>query len=143
MGDGVASFSVEQTKDYFAILELNEIIFPEDELEISDKCTYWIARDRDSGEPVGFCGVSNYGSKILFFSRGGILPEYRGRNLFKRFIQVRESFAKRKGFKRIITYTLKDNYPVMSSLIKRGFEIYQPEYDYAGIKFIYLRKILL
>ena len=122
------------------VLILNSLIFPEDDLDVGPNSVHWTARDLCNKEPVGFCSVSDFGHGILFLSRAGLLREYRGRGIQRKFIRVRESFAKRNGYEVIITYTYKDNYQSMASLIKNGYKVYEPEYDYAGPDFIYFMK---
>jgi len=137
------SVYIRATKDLPLVISLNAVILPEDDLNVGHETYHWIATDKRSGEPVGFCSVSDIGHGILFLSRAGLLRSHRGRNIQRRFIKVRESFAKRNGFESIITYTLKDNYQSMSSLIKSGYKLYTPEYNYAGDDFYYFIKELL
>jgi len=136
------NLSIRQTHNLDEILILNALIFPEDELDVSINTSHWVARDKHSGKPVGFCSVSDIGQGVLFLSRSGLLREYRGRNTQRKFIAIRERYARRHGFECIITYTLKDNYQSFSSLIKKGYELYDPEYDYVGGDVFYFRKKL-
>jgi len=122
------------------ILILNAIIFPEDDLDVSKKTFHWIAKE--GSMPIGFCSAKDIGYRILYLTRAGVLKEHRGNGIQKRFIKARERFAKRNNFKKIITYTLKDNYQSIASLIKSGYLLYKPEYDYAGPEFVYLIKEL-
>ena len=134
--------SIRQTRDTFSIIALNAVILPWDDLDVGPNNRNWIATNELTGEHIGFCSVSDYGQGILFLSRSGLLRAYRGRNIQRRFIRVREQFAKRNGFKKIITYTNKENYQSMNSLIKSGYKFYTPEYKYVGETFHYFIKEL-
>lgn len=131
---------IRQSNNISDVLALNYIIFPEDNLDVEHNTFHWLARNKRNNEPVGFCSVSDFGEGILFLSRAGLLPEYRGRNIQRRFITVREQFARRNGFEEIITYTLRNNYQSMSSLIKSGYHLYTPLYEYVGSDVLYFLK---
>lgn len=137
-----SEITVRRTNDLDLIEDMNSIIFPGEDLETGNNTYHWIARDKQSGKPVGFCSCSYIGHGILFLSRAGLLRKYRGRGLQKKFISLRESFAKKKEPKitSIITYVKKDNYTSLASLIKRGYRIYTPEWHYAGHEFFYVKK---
>jgi len=144
MEDGMVNYniSIREVKNLDPIILLNELIFPEDELDVGHNTFHWLARNKHNNEPIGFCSVSDFGEGILFLSRAGLLPEYRGRNIQRRFIRVREKFAMRNGYQKIITYTLKNNYNSISSLIKSDYHIYTPAYEYVGKEFTYFIKDL-
>lgn len=139
---GSSDIYIRKTNKLEDVLILNALIFPEDDLDVGTKSYHWIARDKCAGEPIGFCSVSDFGEGILFLSRSGLLRKYRGRGIQRRFIKLRERFASRNDFEKIITYTLKDNYSSMASLIKSGYKVYNPEYNYVGDNVIYFIKEL-
>jgi hypothetical protein len=132
--------NIRITQDIASILFLNDTIFPGEDLDVSSNTYHWIARDGDCGSRVGFCSCTDLGQGILFLSRSGLLREYRGNNTQRRFIRVRESFARKNNFKVIITYTHRHNFSSMNNLIKHGYQHYMPEIDYAGDDFIYFIK---
>jgi ribosomal protein S18 acetylase RimI-like enzyme len=80
-------------------------------------------------EPVGYCSVNQsiYDENALFLSSAGILPEHRGNKLHKRMIKARIRFAKKHGYKRVVTYTAAWNDQSYMNLQKYGFKIYFPE----------------
>lgn len=139
---GSSDISIRQTNKFDDVVVLNALIMPEDDIDVSSNTFHWIARDKHSGKQVGFCSVTDCGDGVLFLSRCGVLRNYRGRGTQKRFIAIREQFAKRRGFEAVVTYTLKDNYQSMVNLIKSGYEIYSPEYSWVGANVIYYRKKL-
>jgi hypothetical protein len=55
-------------------------------------------------------------------------------------IDVRIRAAKRQYCHTVITYTTLDNYPSANNLIKRGFKLYNPEYQYGGSNMLYFAK---
>lgn len=136
----MSEFSIRKTYDFFSIVALNQEIFPGDLLDVSTNVHGWIVRCGDDRKPIGFCTCTDIGHRILFLSRAGLLPNYFGYGLHKRLINIRLRYAKVNGFKTVITYVKKDNYASFANLIKCGFLIYTPEYDYAGKDFIYLIK---
>lgn len=131
------NIKIKRIHDLAEIVNLNQFIFPQDLLDVSANVYGWISYD--SGKPNGFCTCTDIGYGILFLSRAGLLPDYRGGGIHKRFITVRKRFGVTHGYNTMITYVRRDNYSSLANLIKYGFEMYEPEYDYAGKDFIYLR----
>lgn len=134
--------NIKKTNDIFLILAMNNTIFPGDDLDVRQGLYCWIANCNTSGKPIGFCTLTDIGHKIGFLSRAGVIRDYRGHNLQRRFIRIRERFAKKLGLEKVITYVHNKNYSSLANLIKCGYIIYEPEYDYAGKEFIYLMKVL-
>ena len=66
--------------------------------------------------------------------------KYRGKGLQKRLIDVRTRAAKRHFCYTVITYTTPDNYASANNLIRRGFKMYDPEYQYGGSTMLYFIK---
>lgn len=120
-------------------MALNDSIFPADEWYEHRGNIYWIVRFGKT--PVGFAVGTNIGHRIFYLSRAGILESHRGNGLHKRLIKVRERFARSHNFKYIITYTIKNNPESFCHLIKTGYEIYEPEHEWADDVF-YFRKLL-
>jgi GNAT superfamily N-acetyltransferase len=91
------------------------------------------------GIAVGFTGLLYYPylkQPAAFLYRSGVLKDYRGYGLQKRFIRVRERQSLKDGYNRIITYTSYDNYPSANSLISCGYKLYRPPTDW-GVKNAY------
>lgn len=142
--DGMATqssnISIRKTRDIELIKRMNEIIFPGEPLNVASNTYHWIARDNETGKPIGFCSCSDIGHGTIFLSRAGVLRKYRGRGLQKKFIQIRERFCKYNEKTTIITYVSEDNYPSFVNLIKMNYKIYIPEWQYAGQGFFYFKK---
>lgn len=93
------------------------------------------------GRRAGYCGLRAYG-EVMFLSRAGVLPEYRGRGLQRRLIRRRLQFARAAGGVLAVTYTAPGNPASGNSLIGAGFRLYEPRTHWAGREFIYWRKAL-
>ena len=121
---------IRKSLDLTTLLKLQLAIFPEDEIYFKDTMHFWIAYD--GKVPIGFCIINQYDSSTCWFPRAGVLAGYRGKGLQRRLISVRTRWAKKNGFKSIFTYTLRGNIPSSRNLIKSGFNLYEPEEEYAG-----------
>lgn len=101
---------------------------------------WWIIEDKN--QIVAYCGhcfvqwsMTNH---YIYFNRAWVKKDYRGKGLQKRLIRVRIRNAK-KLTNTILTYTIKDNYPSINSLISCGFKLYEPEYKYIDDEVLYFR----
>lgn len=94
---------------------------------IKNPLAFWIVFQ--GKEPVGYCSLDNslYYEDSLFLSSAGVLHEHRGNKLHKRMINTRIRFAKKHGYRRVITYTAAWNEYSYMNLQKYGFKIYYPE----------------
>ena len=135
-------YQIRQTDNLFDIVNLNELIFPGELIDVSRNIRGWIAYD-ENRKPIGFCTCTDIGYGLLFLSRCGVLPHHRRNGLHKRLLTVREQHARKEDYKMVITYVHKDNTSSWVNFVKRGYEVYEPEYDYAGKDFLYFRKKLL
>lgn len=134
---------IKRTHDEELIRQLHKETFPSDEFYESEKNIYWIAIAKYStkeDEPVGFCIATELDHGIIFLSRAGIVYKVRGKGLQKRLINTRVNYARRNGFKQVITYTSIDNISSLVNLLKCKFKPYLPEYCYAGKYVNYLIK---
>lgn len=132
-------YKIRKTNDLELIQTLNAEIFPQDLLHTDHKTAAWVLYD-DKDEPVAFCTCRNSGYGILFMDRAGIKKEHRKKGLHRKLIKAREAYAKKNGFKKIITYVMKENYASLFTLVRCDYEMYTPEYKYAGENVIYVIK---
>lgn len=65
-----------------------------------------------------------------FLMRTGVLPEHRGHRLQYRLCRVRERYAKRCGYKGLVSYTI-DNPHSANNLIRFGMLAYVPPWNFA------------
>jgi ribosomal protein S18 acetylase RimI-like enzyme len=94
---------------------------------VSNQVAFWLVFL--GNEPVGYCSVnpSIYHSDALFLSSAGVLPDHQGNGLHRRMIRTRVRYAKKHGYRRVITYTAVWNDYSYMNLQKYGFKIYYPE----------------
>ena len=87
--------------------------------------TWWIATK--NGVDCGFAGLicSPWWSDCGYLIRCGVLPDYRGQGLQKKFIRVRIRQAKTLQMNWIVTSTY-DNPASANSLISCGFKMFNP-----------------
>lgn len=136
------NFSIRQSDRLDTFYLLHQKIFPGDDYPSDNGLVLWLVNDRHSGSNVGFCALNRLSDGIIFFSRAGLLKSARGNNLHNRMIKVRERYARRHGFSKIITYTIKDNPSSFCHLIKHGYKIYEPDYAWVGREVFYFIKEL-
>lgn len=134
--------SIRRTDDTDLVRELHAETFPADPWEDDLDIEHWLVTLDD--EPVGFCSAILIGddANILYLTRAGVLPAARGAGLQQKMIKARLTWAKRQGAEIAITYTVPDNWPSITNLIRAGFRFYDPEYAWAGRKMFYFRKAL-
>lgn len=136
---------IKRTNDEELIRALHKETFPSDEFYESKSNVYWIAVAKYSSKEddiVGFAIATELEHGIIFLSRAGVVRRARGKGLQRRLIKARVNYAKRKGFKVVITYTTVQNIKSFVNLIKCKFTPYLPEYAYAGKYVNYLRRDL-
>lgn len=131
-------FSIRKCTNKYLVFYLHKEVMPSDDIDDKESNVYWICYD-EYMHPIGFCGCRplKYDPSTLYLSSAGVLSKYNGMGLHKRLINVRLRYAKRKKFKKVITYTSKDNFQSYSNLQKCGFKLYEPADRYAGDDFLY------
>lgn len=105
---------------------LDSVCFPLDDRVDPESAWWWIAVDA-GGHACAYAGMTHLYSDRVFMSRCGVLPAHRGRGLQRRLLQARESYARRAGFTRALTYTLVASVPSSNNLIRAGYRLYVPE----------------
>lgn len=93
----------------------------------------WIARS--DGCPVAFASLTVYPDvpETAFLSLSGVIPSARGQGLQRKLIVKREAMCKKLGITRIISYASYDNIPSANNLIKCGYLLYEPTWEW-GVK---------
>lgn len=99
---------------------------------------WWVYTDKKNNI-IAYCG-SIYAEDICIFNRAWVKRRYRGKGLHRKMINIRLNAAKKRS-KIAITYTIYQNYASANNLIKAGFQLYGPQYEYGG-KVMYFRKDL-
>jgi GNAT superfamily N-acetyltransferase len=109
-------------EDWAAVIDLDYLCFEEVEpVHISNQ--WWIAKIGKT--PVGFAGASIINAKRVFLCKCGVAPEWRGLGLQRKFIRIREWWARQQNAREIITYTICNNIPSANNLISCGYKMYQ------------------
>ena len=102
---------------------------------------WWIAYDNKT--PAGFAGLTYYKvSQCAFLCRCGVLSQYRGLGLQKRFIRARERQVAKGEYRRIITYVAPYNIHSANNLIICGYKLYVPPYYWGVNNALYFEKII-
>jgi GNAT superfamily N-acetyltransferase len=138
----MSEYKIERTAKAFVVKRLHKKLFPSDHYPKDDDNTgYWLIKRK--GRYVGF-GVTRLidSGTTLFLARAGVLKQHQGKGLHKRLLHIRERYGAYKGCKWIITYVSHDNPSSFANLFKKGYESYEPEWDYAGAGFFYFRKAI-
>lgn len=91
--------------------------------------SWWLIVD---GRKVGCCAFEYDARGTLYIASTGILPEFRGRGLGALLKSWQISYARRHGFKRVITNTRKSNRPMIELNKKFGFTVLRTTPDYYG-----------
>jgi ribosomal protein S18 acetylase RimI-like enzyme len=114
---------------------------PYDDPLDTSKAHWWVVYDGQL--PVGFACLqaSVQWSDTGYLSRSGVIPSYRGRGIQKRLLTVRESKAKRLGWRWLVSDTF-DNPASGNSLIVRGFRLFKPSKPWGFDAALYWRKEL-
>jgi GNAT superfamily N-acetyltransferase len=100
--------------------KLDEQCFPiDDPFMNGPRYHWWILRD-GRGKKVGYAGLVVTGDTAQF-TRCGILPEHRGRNLQRVLLKSRLRWCRRQRLRVVTTYTMPDNVPSQRNLELEGF----------------------
>jgi RimJ/RimL family protein N-acetyltransferase len=133
---------IRPTKRFLLIQELNDRpeFFPEDPLENPEERFWFLAKiGRDV---VGWCGMTIRVNGEAEIYRTGVLPEFQSRGIKRKMVAVMERHAKRLGCTVMKSYCSTDNVPSANSLIRSGYRIYWPMWEYTGGPWIYWKKQL-
>lgn len=116
---------------------LDSRLFVEEErVEHINESAWWVGWNGDI--PVAYAGAKLIPqANCVFLSRAGVMPEARGQGLQRKMIAIRLRWARQQGVKRVITYTHPLNVVSSNNLIRSGFLLYRPEWEWAGPEFLY------
>lgn len=126
---------------------LDTLLFSGEELypKVHKDVHWWYLRDlqRPGAPKVGFGGVCVYDNgETGFLCRSGVLPQYRGQGLQRRLIQVRERWMRKRGIDTSISYTLTSNLQSNNNLIRSGYRLYRPNWEFKEEHWLYWYKEL-
>lgn len=122
------------------LLDAQVFDYEQDSPVAIDGVHWWVAFDKDT--PVAYAGIKPVNEKVAFLCRAGVLPSHRGKGLQTKLIRTRLAWAKKHGFKQVITYTVVDNPVSSNNLIRCGFKLYVPEWKWVGSEALYWTRTL-
>lgn len=106
------------------VLRLDREIFPEIAPPPLDGRAWWLAWD--GRRPIGFAGLLLAGH-VAYLSRAGVVESARGKGVHHDLIRTRIEYARERGARAVLTYTMGDNARSANNLISEGFRIYVPD----------------
>lgn len=140
-------YRLVRSKNVALIRALEDIIISDTYFEGPEKGNiYWLAKR--GHVPVGYCSIRPTQfdpTNTAFLSRSGVLSPCRGKGLQRRMIRIRVAWAKRHGYKFVITYVSTSNIWSARNIIREGFEPWWPPDEvgpWAGEDVMYFRKTL-
>jgi GNAT superfamily N-acetyltransferase len=132
----ICRFYIRETLDYNKIFDLNDHIFPGEELVLHEERSHCFLC-HFQGRVVGFGCLDIYHENFVFLSRAGVIPEFRGLGIHNRLIDRRIQWAIDNEIGTVITYVQKWNINSANNLFTRGFKLYEPEYRYGDDSSLY------
>lgn len=138
------AYRIRRTRDIDLCRDLHKSIFPDDDFYDAPDAVWWVAYD-EQRVPVGFAAVRlllETQRGAAFLARCGVARAARGNGLQKRFLRLRENYARRSGATWMTTYVDRFNAASGNNLFSSGYILYQPQEDWAGKSYIYFMKKL-
>lgn len=126
-------YELRQTEDSKIVHALFTLCMPYDTPPAWERETMWVCHASD-GTPVAYCSARVLTNELdtVFLSSAGVLPCANGQRLQQRMIKARVQWARAQGCTQVITYTMYDNWPSITNLLKQGFRFYEPGYKWGG-----------
>jgi len=114
------------TKDYQALSNMYRRAFPSDTMRDFPSDTCWLIKD-EGYKTIGFCSVSTpaHDPTTVFLATSATFVH--GAGFHRDSINWRVLWARRNGFKDVVTYTTLDNHRSIANLIRTGFHFYYPQ----------------
>lgn len=133
-------FRIRQCEDLQLLKSLCVEIFDYD--YIDNHSVFWVVYCGDQAVGLCSCRMFRYHPDVCLFTLAGLIRRARGFGLHKRMIDVRLRWARKRGMVRAVTYTMIDNTISAMSLIRAGFTLYRPSWEWQGDEVMYLKKEL-
>lgn len=123
------------------LLVLQKACLPHDEPVFPENGTWWVGRQGDQN--VCFCLIqpSSQWGDTAYLARAGVLEAWRGQGLQRRMIRVREAWARKHGYRWMISDTT-DNVPSSNNLMRCGYKLIEPSAPWANEISLYWTKRL-
>lgn len=132
---------VTSTKDFDEIVDLQELTLSGDvPMKPAEKGWWWLMSDEQGS--VAFAGLtpSSRWYDTAYLCRAGVDPLFRGHGLQKRLIKARVNYARRLGYRWLISDTAPGNHASANSLASCGFRMYEPAVPFGLRGALYWRK---
>lgn len=107
--------------------------FPDDLPIATQNIVWWVVYETSFHKwmPAAFAGLEYAGYEDRgYLCRAGVLPDFQGYGLQRHLIRVREREARKIGWSRLVTYASYDNTISANNLIRCGYRLYEPEYQW-------------
>ncbi len=119
---------ISSNKQKLAMRELQLICLPADTpITCSPKGCAMAVYDEETMVAFALARQSVGYQKTMYLARVGVHPDYRGRGLQKKLIELREGWARKKGFTHSITDTTNESVASMRSLLAAGYRPFWPQ----------------
>lgn len=107
---------------------------------LSPSAVWWLVTQNT--KVVGACalGREKNDPNTWYLARAAVVPAARGRGLQRKMLRLREHYARARGAKCLVSYTIPTNGPSIRNLLACGYEIYEPRWNWAGEWAVYFRK---
>lgn len=125
---------IHNTDLYYKLIELDKAVFYKCYDEFKPNREWFVILV--DGKIIAYSGHT-ISERICIFVRMWVSPKYRGKGIQSKMIRKRIASAKKHKCTNIITYTSIDNVPSSNNLIKNGFRLYTPLFEWVGNKYLY------
>lgn len=123
------------------LLVLQRACLPHDEPVFPEDGAWWMGWDGGQAVCFGLVQPSCQWVDTAYLARAGVLEAWRGMGLQRRLIRVREAWAKRAGYRWMISDTT-DNVPSSNNLMRCGYKLIEPSAPWANDMSLYWTKRL-
>lgn len=91
--------------------------------KLSGKLQLFVLVYRVDGQVAGFKIGYEQEDGVFYSWLGGVLPQFRGRGIASTLMTSQHEEAKKRGYKRVRTYSQNNRKTMMISNLKHGFDI--------------------
>jgi GNAT superfamily N-acetyltransferase len=137
--------TIRQIRDFTKVqqelLVLQKACLPHDEPVFPDNGVWWIGRQGEQNTCFALIQPSYQWMDTAYLARAGVLEAWRGQGLQRRLIRVREAWAKKAGYRWMISDTT-DNVPSSNNLMRCGYKLIEPSAPWANNMSLYWTKRL-
>ena len=123
------------------VLVLQRACLPHDEPVFPEDGVWWVGREGEQLVCFGLVTPSSQWLDTAYLARAGVLPAWRGQGLQRRMIRVREAWARRRGYRWMISDTT-DNVQSSNNLMRCGYTLIEPSAPWANHDSLYWTKRL-